>query len=83
MKFPSFHPINNSLCQLCQLLFVCRVLQLLDAVHGSLAVLGGEDLGLLQPPGVAHQAEGCLHVPWLGELPEYELLQLWELLASK
>ena len=79
----SLHPINHSLSQHCQLLLVTGVVHLLDTHHSLLTVLGGKLLGLLQPPGAADQLESCLNIPWLGELPEYELVELWKLLAGK
>ena len=62
---PSLHPVDDPLSQVSKLLLVLRVFQILDTLHGSLAVLGGKLLGLLQPPGAGDQLEGSLHIPRL------------------
>ena len=74
INFPSLHPVDHPLSQVSKLLLVLRVLQILDTLHGRLTVLGGKLLGLLQPPGGGDQLEGSLHIPWLGELSEYQLV---------
>ena len=53
----SVHPADDLLGDVCELLLVCAVPHLPDALHGGLLVLGGQQLGLLQTLAAQHQPE--------------------------
>ena len=63
--------------------FILRVFHHLDALHGGVLVLVGQELGLAESLGLTDQLEGGLDVSRLAEPPEDQLVELRELLASE
>ena len=77
------HTTDNFVSDVGELLFVLRVLHVLDVLHGGVLVFLGQELGLTQSLGPTDKIEGSLGVPRLTEPPEDQVVELRELLASK
>lgn len=83
LLFSLVHTTDNFVSDVSELLLVLRVPHVPDVLHGGVLVLLSQQLGLPQSLRLADQTEGGLGVSRLTEPPEYESVELAELLTGE
>ena len=77
------HPTNNLLRDVGKFLLVGGVLHVLDAVHGRVLVLVGQQPGLLETLGITNQLKCRLHVSRIAKSSQDQFVQLGILFTGK